>query len=73
LDALQQWVLLYDKQEEEHYHLISALHKSIRTAMPMLRSMDIDRKSAPKRIAGWGAPGSHQRTWDDDGFFLCFL
>jgi putative ATPase len=30
--ALQQRVLLYDKQGEEHYNLISALHKSIRNS-----------------------------------------
>ena len=29
-DALQKKVLLYDKKGEEHYNLISALHKSIR-------------------------------------------
>jgi putative ATPase len=31
-DALQQRTLLYDKQGEEHYNLISALHKSIRNS-----------------------------------------
>jgi putative ATPase len=31
-DALQQRVLLYDKKGEEHYNLISALHKSIRNS-----------------------------------------
>jgi putative ATPase len=31
-NALQQRVLLYDKQGEEHYNLISALHKSIRNS-----------------------------------------
>jgi putative ATPase len=31
-EALQQRVLLYDKQGEEHYNLISALHKSIRNS-----------------------------------------
>jgi len=30
-DALQKRVLLYDKAGEEHYNLISALHKSVRT------------------------------------------
>jgi putative ATPase len=30
--ALQQRVLLYDKQGEEHYNLISALHKSVRNS-----------------------------------------
>ena len=29
-DALQRKVLLYDKSGEEHYNLISALHKSVR-------------------------------------------
>ena len=33
-EALQQRVLLYDKQGEEHYNLISALHKSIRNSDP---------------------------------------
>ncbi len=31
-DALQRKVLLYDKSGEEHYNLISALHKSIRSS-----------------------------------------
>ncbi|QNI33093.1 replication-associated recombination protein A [Alloacidobacterium dinghuense] len=31
-EALQQRVLLYDKQGEEHYNLISALHKSVRNS-----------------------------------------
>ena len=31
-DALQQRTLLYDKSGEEHYNLISALHKSIRNS-----------------------------------------
>jgi putative ATPase len=33
-EALQQRVLMYDKQGEEHYNLISALHKSIRNSDP---------------------------------------
>jgi putative ATPase len=33
-DALQRRVLLYDKSGEEHYNLISALHKSIRSSDP---------------------------------------
>src|SRR5580704_8255882 len=32
VNALQQRVLLYDKQGEEHYNLISALHKSVRNS-----------------------------------------
>lgn len=32
MDALQQRTLLYDKSGEEHYNLISALHKSIRNS-----------------------------------------
>src|ERR1700691_5986490 len=32
--ALQQRILLYDKQGEEHYNLISALHKSVRNSDP---------------------------------------
>jgi putative ATPase len=33
-EALQQRVLLYDKQGEEHYNVISALHKSVRNSDP---------------------------------------
>jgi len=33
-DALQKRVLLYDKHGEEHYNLISALHKSVRNSDP---------------------------------------
>lgn len=33
-DALQRKVLLYDKSGEEHYNLVSALHKSIRSSDP---------------------------------------
>ncbi len=33
-DALQQRALLYDKAGEEHYNLISALHKSVRGSDP---------------------------------------
>jgi putative ATPase len=32
--AVQQRVLMYDKQGEEHYNLISALHKSVRNSDP---------------------------------------
>src|ERR1019366_5504869 len=32
--AVQQRVLLYDKPGEEHYNLISALHKSVRNSDP---------------------------------------
>ncbi len=31
---LQQRILLYDKSGEEHYNLISALHKSVRNSDP---------------------------------------
>lgn len=34
MDALQQKTLLYDKSGEEHYNLISALHKSVRNSDP---------------------------------------
>jgi len=34
LDALQKRILLYDKAGEEHYNLISALHKSVRNSDP---------------------------------------
>ena len=33
-DALQKRILLYDKSREEHYNLISALHKSVRNSDP---------------------------------------
>jgi putative ATPase len=33
-DAIQQRMLLYDKSGEEHYNLISALHKSMRNSDP---------------------------------------
>jgi len=33
-EALQKRVLMYDKQGEEHYNLISALHKSVRNSDP---------------------------------------
>jgi putative ATPase len=33
-DALQRKALLYDKSGEEHYNLISALHKSVRSSDP---------------------------------------
>ena len=33
-DTLQRKVLLYDKSGEEHYNLISALHKSVRSSDP---------------------------------------
>jgi putative ATPase len=33
-DALQKRVLLYDKTGEEHYNIISALHKSVRNSDP---------------------------------------
>jgi len=33
-DALQKRTLLYDKAGEEHYNLISALHKSVRNSDP---------------------------------------
>jgi putative ATPase len=34
LEALQKRVLLYDKSGEEHYNIISALHKSVRNSDP---------------------------------------
>jgi len=34
VDTLQRRVLLYDKSGEEHYNLISALHKSVRNSDP---------------------------------------
>ena len=35
-DSLQRKMLLYDKAGEEHFNLISALHKSVRSSMPTL-------------------------------------
>jgi hypothetical protein len=35
---VQQRVLMYDKSGEEHYNLISALHKSVRNSIPTRRS-----------------------------------
>src|ERR1035438_4063444 len=58
-DALGRKVLLYDKTGEEHYNLISALHKSVRSSDPdaalywlarMLESGE-DRQYIPRRIA----------------------
>jgi putative ATPase len=34
IEAVQQRVLMYDKSGEEHYNLISALHKSVRNSDP---------------------------------------
>ena len=34
VEAVQQRVLMYDKSGEEHYNLISALHKSVRNSDP---------------------------------------
>jgi putative ATPase len=34
IEAVQQRVLIYDKSGEEHYNLISALHKSVRNSDP---------------------------------------
>ena len=72
-DAVQQKTLLYDKSGEEHYNLISALHKSIRNSDPdaalywlvrMLRSGE-DPMYLARRLArmasediGLAAPGS---------------
>ncbi len=33
-DAMQRKILLYDKSGEEHFNLISALHKSVRSSDP---------------------------------------
>jgi len=38
-DALQKRILLYDKTGEEHYNLISALHKSVRNSDPVLHNI----------------------------------
>ncbi len=35
---LQQRAALYDKDQEAHYNLISALHKSVRGSIPTRRS-----------------------------------
>ena len=38
-DAIQRKMLLYDKAGEEHYNLISALHKSVRNSDPGRRAL----------------------------------
>ncbi len=47
-EAVQQRVLMYDKSGEEHYNLISALHKSVRNSRPgcgaVLAGADVCRR-----------------------------
>ena len=49
-DAIQKRVLLYDKAGEEHYNLISALHKSVRNSDPAPRSTGWAACSKPAKI-----------------------
>ncbi len=50
-EAVQQRVLMYDKSGEEHYNLISALHKSVRNsdpdAAPLLAGPHVRRRRRP--------------------------
>ncbi len=61
-DTLQKRVLLYDKSGEEHYNLISALHKSVRNSDAdaslywLVRMLESGRRSAVHR-APRGAHG----------------
>src|SRR4030088_1244011 len=66
-DALQKRILLYDKTGEEHYNLISALHKSVRNSDPdaalywlgrMLEAGE-DTLYVPRRVAR--TAGLHNR------------
>ncbi len=50
-EAVQQRVLMYDKSGEEHYNLISALHKSVRNSDP-----DAALYWLARMFAGWGRP-----------------
>ena len=49
-DALQKRVLLYDKAGEEHYNLISALHKSVRNSDPDAALYWLGRMLSPAKI-----------------------
>ena len=49
-DALQKRVLLYDKAGEEHYNLISALHKSVRNSDPDAALYWLGRMLKPAKI-----------------------
>ncbi len=67
-DALQKRVLLYDKSGEEHYNLISALHKSVRNSDPDAALYWLGRMleagEDPLYIARTGRPnvGGRRRT-----------
>ena len=74
-DALQKRVLLYDKAGEEHYNLISALHKSVRNSDPdaalywLARMLEAgeDRLYVARRVVrmavGGHRPRRSQRAW----------
>ena len=67
-EALQQRVLLYDKQGEEHYNLISALHKSVRNSDADAAMYWLAACSRPARIrstsrAAWSAWPSKTSAW----------
>ncbi len=51
--ALQQRTLLYDKRGEEHYNLISALHKSVRNSDPDAALYWLGRMLASGEDAGY--------------------
>ena len=65
--ALQRRSLAYDKDREEHYNLISALHKAVRGSDPdaalywLARMLEGGEEAAVPRAA----PGAHGRwrTW----------
>lgn len=46
-ESFQKSHLLYDKDGEEHYNIISALHKSMRGSLPILASKDVRRWRRP--------------------------
>ena len=56
--TIQRRALLYDKSGEEHYNLISALHKSMRNSDPTPRSTGWRGCSRPARIRSTSRGGS---------------
>ena len=63
LDALQQKTLLYDKGGEEHFNLISALHKSVRSSDPDAALYWLTRMMKSGRIGCiWPAASSGWRS-----------
>ena len=61
-DAMQRKVLLYDKSGEEHYNLISALHKSVRSSQVdaalywLARMLEAGETGSTLRDAWYGWP-----------------